>query len=74
MSGVDRQAVSVHQDALMTFSEVQRPETPTDVSTHTQTDRFNINPLLSDGGNPVPQSGPESQETLELKLLWQGRD
>lgn len=32
VSSVDRQTVSVHQDPLMTFGEVQRPETPTDIS------------------------------------------
>lgn len=33
MPGVDRQSVPVHQDALMTFSEVQGPETPIDIKT-----------------------------------------
>lgn len=33
MSSVERQAVPVHQDALMTFSEVQSPETPTETRT-----------------------------------------
>lgn len=32
VSGVDRQSVPVHQDSLVTFSEVQRPETETDFS------------------------------------------
>ncbi len=38
MSGVDRQAVPVHQDALMTFSEVQGPETPRHIKTWKQSD------------------------------------
>lgn len=32
VSSVDRQTVPVHQDPLMTFGEVQRPETPADIS------------------------------------------
>ena len=71
VSSVDRRAVSVHQDSLMTFGEVQRPETETEVSPDTE----RPNTLsLKDGGDPVPQSRPESQETLQLKLLWQGCD
>lgn len=46
VSGVDRQAVPVHQDALMAFSEVQGPETAADIRRWTGSHSNSV-PLLS---------------------------
>lgn len=67
-----RQAVSVHQDALMSFGEVQTPETQTHIRTSALTKHFKQSPR--EGGESSPQSRTESQETLQLKLLRQGCD
>lgn len=66
VSGVDRQAVPVHQDSMMAFSEVQGPETPADIRTWTKL-KFHHTAKCT---RAIPQSGPQRQETLQLKLLW----
>lgn len=71
VSGVDRQAVPVHQDALMAFSEVQGPETAAAIRRWTGS-HSNFVPLLSVCVCAVPEGGSQRQKTLQLKLLREG--